>query len=169
MIRILALLVVVSFFRGVISAEDTDCALFGDAATCELIEVCPGFEFVEYGTAYDPELNEVEVFGDAIEYLQLLPTEQNLWIGYENGGFSFPLDSTSVLNITLYTASGSELWIDILSHESTPGRYFVLPFETTEAYSDASGAHLGTHPCIAFEIDRDTFTSVLDHLELPHE
>jgi len=76
---------------------------------------------------------------------------ENIWIGYENGGFDVPSDLYFLPDVVFDTSNGLRyLWV--VASDSTPDYIYVLPFNSMEPYSDANGDHYGVHPCGAFRV-----------------
>ncbi len=126
-----------------------------------LIDICPQFGVPVSGVGYDAAFTEYVVTD--MSAVVGLPAGDSFWIGYDNGGFAAPyFDSEPALTLTLYTADGGERWLDVTVAD---GVYYVLPYATTEPYTDANGEHYGTHPCAAFTITGDEFARLLAALE----
>lgn len=126
-----------------------------------LADVCPAFGVPVTGGGYDGAFAEVTVT-DTSAILNL-PAGNSFWLGYERGGFAPAyFESDPALTLTLWTADGGERWLDITEHA---GVYYVLAYANTQAYADANGEHMGTHPCAAFVLTGDEYADLVAALE----
>jgi hypothetical protein len=89
---------------------------------------------------------------------------QDIWLGYPTTGetpqwgtqhgFAWPSDVQSHQLTTLSTSVG-ERYVLVVSSQTTPDTYYVLPFISMEPYADANGNYYGAHPCGAFSVTYD--------------
>ena len=92
----------------------------------------------------------------------------NIWLGYPTKGetpawgikhgFAWPNDVQSDQLITLSTSVG-ERYVLIVSSQLTPDTYYILPFISMEPYADSDGNYYGAHPCGAFSVSGDLYTT----------
>lgn len=133
------------------------------ALSLQLATVCPAFGVPVSGVGYDSAWHEYTLTADGIAAVLALDASRSFWVGYDHGGFAPAyFESEPALTLTLYTADDGERWIDITE---TGGVYYVLPYAQTEAYADANGEHMGTHPCAAFMLAGDEYENLIAALE----
>lgn len=84
---------------------------------------------------------------------------ENIWVGYDNGGFNVPDDTRIMRRIWLYDGDGSLyhatnralIWIAV--SPQTPMLEYWFVFDNTRPYADANGKHYGLHPCAAVRVE----------------
>lgn len=120
------------------------------------------------GEGYDHNGEMILFNQDNIAAFFQLDSSRDFWIGYENGGFSWPADVKFELIATLYLSTGEERQIELMYSESS-NRYYVLFYRETGTYADANGEHLGQHPCRVFWITSEEYQALRASIGEPYD
>jgi hypothetical protein len=87
-------------------------------------------------------------------------TGPSIWVGYDKGGWAWPVDTALEAALQLAWRNRHTTHLYVYAAASTPEVRYAVVFKDMRRFADAKGEHMGEHPCGGYAVDADAIEAI---------